>query len=126
VEAKVSQRVRKIRARLSGRAVNNDLLTEGKRNCALYFKAEAIMTSMSSSVLHRHEMTCNNQYVISQGQRYKLVRLDYSNSTSMMIPRDGYSCSQHRSTCATGAGESIRRKDEENIANLYRSMASGM
>ena len=126
VEAKVSRGVlKKYVPVFQERAVNNDLLAEGKRNLQNYFQSQGyyranvdVRSLTPSSDLETFE------YVISKGPRYKLVRLSFSGNRyfeddilreRMFIQTASFSMRHGRYS------EAFRRKDEESIANLYRS-----
>ncbi len=126
VEAKVSQRVmKKYVPVFQERAVNNDLLTEGKRNLSDYFQSKGyydVDVDIHSTPPRNGLETI--EYVISQGQRYKLERVSFAGNryfdqetlrerifmqpASFFMRHGRYS-------------EAFRRKDEEDIASLYRS-----
>lgn len=125
-EVKVSQRVLKRYLPIfQERAVDNDLLAEGARNLRDYFQSrgyfDAVVdfrTLMPENDLERIE------FAISRGPRYKLVSVQiignkyfdeetirermYLEPASFYLRRGRYS-------------EAFRKKDEQNIENLYRS-----
>jgi outer membrane protein insertion porin family len=126
VEAKVSKRVlRRYVPVFSERSVDNDLLVEGARNLRDYFQSKGYY---DVDVDFRIRPPVNDEetieYVISQGQRYKLAHLEIRGNTyfreedlrermfiqpaSFLMRRGRYS-------------EAFRKKDQENIANLYKS-----
>ena len=77
VEAKVSKRVlRRYVPIFQERAVDNDLLVEGARNLRDYFQSKGyydVDVDFRTRPLANDEQTI--EYVIAQGQRYKLTRL---------------------------------------------------
>ena len=126
VEAKVSQRVlRRYVPVFQERAVNNDLLTEGKRNLRDFFQSKGyydVDVDFRSSPPQNDIQTI--EYVISQGQRYKLVHVSLTGNKyfhddtlreRMFLQPASFNLRHGRYS------EAFRRKDEENIANLYRS-----
>ena len=107
-------------------AVNNDLLAEGKRNLSEYFQSKGYY---DVDVDIRSAPPANDletiEYVISQGARYKLVHLSFKGNRyfeddvlreRMFMHPAGLLTLRHGRY-----SEAFRRKDEENIANLYRS-----
>jgi len=126
VEANVSQRVLKRYVPVfQERAVNNDLLTEGKRNLRDYFQSKGyydVDVEFRSSPPQNDLQTI--EYVISQGQRYKLAHVSITGNKyfhddtlreRMFLQPAAFNLRHGRYS------EAFRRKDEENIANLYRS-----
>ena len=127
VEAKISHgALKKNIPVFQEHAVNNDLLAEGKRNLTEYFQSRGYY---DVDVDIRSMSPVNDlqtiDYVISEGPRYKLMHLSFKGNhyfrddalrvrmfmqpASFLILRHGrYS-------------EAFRRKDEENITDLYRS-----
>jgi outer membrane protein insertion porin family len=126
VEAKVSQRVLKRYVPVfQERTVDNDLLVEGKRNLSDYFQSKGYY---DVDVDFRVQPAQNDletiEYVISQGQRYKIVHVSIAGNKyfttdtireRMFIQPATFNMRRGRYS------EAFRRKDEENIANLYRS-----
>ncbi len=127
VEAKVSQRVlKKYVPVFQEHTVNNDLLTEGKRNLTSYFESKGyydvdvdVRTAPAANDLQTIE------YVISEGSRYKLVHVGfagnrYFNSDTlrerMFMQPAAFLTMRHGRY-----SEAFRRKDEESIASLYLS-----
>lgn len=126
VETKVSQRVLKRYVPVFEEGtVDNDLLSEGKRNLTDYFQSKGyydvdvqFRTQEQQSDMERIE------YVISRGQRYRLVKLTITGDNyfdldtlrermflapaSLFSPHGSYS-------------EAFVKKDEENIGLLYRA-----
>jgi outer membrane protein assembly complex protein YaeT len=126
VEAKVSQRVLKRYVPVfQERAVDNDLLVEGARNVRDYFQSRGYY---DVDVTFRTQPVVNDeqeiQYVISLGTRFRLVKISIAGNKyfdeetirermfmspgSLLSRRGRYS-------------EAFRKKDEENVSNLYRS-----
>jgi outer membrane protein assembly complex protein YaeT len=127
VEANVSKRVFKRYVPVfQEHTVDNDLLVEGKRNLRDYFQSQGYY---DADVDFRVQPPQNDletiEYVISRGQRYRLVRVTIAGNkyfdtdairermfmepASLLRQRHGrYS-------------EAFRRKDEENVSNLYKS-----
>ena len=107
------------------RAVNNDLLAEGKRNLRDYFQSKGyydVDVDIHSSPPENDLETI--EYVISRGQRYKLVHLSFTGNRyfdddtlreRMFMQPASFSMRHGRYS------EAFRRKDEENITNLYRA-----
>ncbi len=127
VETKVSRRVLKRYVPVfQERAVDDDLLETGKRNLQEYFQSKGYYdVSVAFQVQPVHDDQETVEYVISRGMRYKLVRVSVTGNhyfdtdsirermfiqpASLLILRHGrYS-------------EAFRRRDEESIANLYKS-----
>jgi outer membrane protein insertion porin family len=127
VEAKISHGALKKNVPVyQEHAVNNDLLAEGKRNLSDYFQSKGyydVDVDIRSAPPANDRETI--EYVISEGTRYKLTHLSFKGNhyfsddvlrermfmhpASFLVMRHGrYS-------------EAFRRKDEENITNLYRS-----
>jgi outer membrane protein insertion porin family len=126
VEAKVSHRMMKRYVPVfQENTVNNDLLTEGKRNLTSYFENKGyydvdvdVQTAPPVNDLQTIE------YVISQGPRYKLVHLafvgnhyfkDQTLRERMFLQPASFSMRHGRYS------EAFRHRDEQNIAVLYRS-----
>ena len=126
VEASVSKRVlKKYVPVFEEHAVDNDLLTEGERNLIDYFQSKGYY---DVDVTFHRQQPQNDletiQYAISRGPRYKLVKVSiagnhyfkpdtlrermYMQPASFTMRRGRYS-------------EAFQRKDEETIADLYRS-----
>jgi outer membrane protein insertion porin family len=126
VETKVSRRVlRRYVPVFQQRAVDNDLLVEGRRNLTSYFQSKGyydvevdIRTSQPEPDLEKIE------YAISRGQRYKLERISFSGATYF----DEYTLRERMflqpATFLMRHGrysDVFRRKDEDAIATLYRT-----
>jgi len=126
VEAKVSKRLLKRYVPIYREGtVDNDLLTEGKRNLQDYFQNQGYYdVDVQFRQLPPQDDKEQIEYVISRGQRYKLVHLAivgnkyfdadtirermFMEPASLRLRHGRYS-------------EAFRRKDEENIENLYRA-----
>jgi len=126
VETKVSQRVlRRYIPVFEESAVYNDLLVEGKRNLEDYFQSQGYY---DAEVDFRVQGPANDletiEYVISRGARYKLVHLTIEGNKYLRTP-----FIQERLFMQTSAlnlrhgrySEAFRRKDEQNIIDLYQS-----
>jgi outer membrane protein assembly complex protein YaeT len=126
LEAKVSDRVMKRYVPVyQERSVDNDLLVEGARNLRDYFQSvgyyDVDVTFRTLPVVNDEETI---EYVISLGTRYRLTSLKiagnryfseddirermYMTPAAFLSRRGRYS-------------EAFRKKDEENIGNLYRA-----
>jgi outer membrane protein insertion porin family len=127
VETKVSRRVLKRYVPVfQERAVDDDLLETGRRNLQEYFQSQGFYdVSVDFMVQPVHDDQETVEYAISRGMRYKLVRVTIAGNryfdtesirermfmqpASFLILRHGrYS-------------EAFQRRDEESIANLYKS-----
>jgi outer membrane protein assembly complex protein YaeT len=126
IEAKVSNSVLKRYVPIyQERAVDNDLLVEGARNLRDYFQSRGyydVDVTFRTSPVVDDEQTI--EYVISLGARFRLTSLKiagnkyfseddirermYMAPASFLMRRGRYS-------------EAFRKKDEENIVNLYRA-----
>ena len=126
IEAKVSKRVLKRYVPIfDERTVDNDLLVEGKRNLSEYFQSKGYYdVDVDFRILPPQNDLETVEYVISQGQRFKLVRVSISGNKyfnddtireRMFMQPSAFNLRRGRYS------EAFRRKDEENIANLYRS-----
>jgi outer membrane protein insertion porin family len=126
VEAKVSKRVLKRYVPVfQERAVDNDLLVEGARNLRDYFQSTGYY---DVGVDFRIRPPANDEeiieYVISQGQRYRLVHLAITGHR--YFSEDDL---RERMFMQTGSflarrgrySEAFRKKDQESIANLYKA-----
>jgi outer membrane protein insertion porin family len=105
--------------------VDNDLLTEGKRNLQDYFQSQGYYdVEVAFRELPRQDDMEQIEYVISRGQRFKLVHLALSGNKyfDTATLRDMMFISPASFMLRHGRySEAFRRKDEENIANLYRA-----
>lgn len=126
LETKASQRVLKryVPVFQEG-AVDNDLLTEGKRNLTDYFQSQGYYDAdVQFRVQQRSADLEEIEYVISRGQRFKLVRLtitgnhyfDLETIRERMFLAPASLVSRHGRY-----SEAFLRKDIENIDILYRS-----
>jgi outer membrane protein insertion porin family len=126
VETKLSKRILKRYVPIfDERTVDNDLLVEGKRNLKDYLQSQGYY---DADVDFRVQPVQNGEetieYVISRGQRFKLANLtvtgdkyfdsDTIRERMFMMP-SSFRIRHGRYS------EAFRRKDEENISNLYRS-----
>ena len=126
LEAKVSKSVLKRYVPIfQERTVDNDLLVEGKRNLSDYFQSRGYY---DVDVDFRVQPTQNDvetiEYVISQGQRYKLraVSIIGAKYFSLSTLRERMFMQPAAFNLRRGRySEAFRRKDEENIVNLYKS-----
>ena len=127
VEAKVSKRnLKKYVPVYAERHVDRDLLVEGARNLRDYFQRQGyfdVDVDFRQRQVSADEMLI--EYVISRGQRFKLVdvTLDghryFDRETlreRMFLEPAGLIRFRHGRY-----SEALRKKDEENIANLYMS-----
>ena len=125
-EAKVSKRVMKRYVPVfEERAVDNDLLAEGARNLRDYFQSRGYFdTVVDYRIVPPKDDVERIEFAIAQGPRYKLVHVElvgnkyfreetlrermFLEPATFYLRRGRYS-------------EAFRKKDEENIANLYRA-----
>lgn len=126
VEAKVSKRVLKRYVPVyDERAVDTDLLVEGRRNLEDYFQSQGYY---DVEVDFRVAPPANDletiEYVISKGERHKVARVEIAGNKyfdastiqeRMFITPAAFNLRRGRYS------EAFRRKDEENIAELYKS-----
>jgi len=124
VEAKMSKRVLKRYVPVfEERAVDNDLLVEGKRNLHDYLQSQGYY---DADVDFRVQPPQNGvetiEYVISRGPRHKLVMLSVMGNkyfdTDTIRERMFMEPASFRLRHGRYS-EVFRRKDEENITNLY-------
>jgi len=126
VETKVSKRVLKRYVPVFEEgAVYNDLLVEGKRNLEDYFQSQGYY---DAEVDFRVQPPANDletiEYVISRGSRYKLVHLEIQGNNYFRTPIIRERLFMQASAFNLRHGrysEAFRRKDEENITDLYQS-----
>src|SRR5579864_4076574 len=125
VEAKMSKRVLKRYVPVfEERAVDNDLLVEGKRNLHDYLQSQGYY---DADVDFRVQPPQNGvetiEYVISRGPRHKLVMLSVMGNkyfdTDTIRERMFMEPASFRLRHGRYS-EVFRRKDEENISDLYR------
>jgi outer membrane protein assembly complex protein YaeT len=126
-ETKVSRRVLKRYVPVfQERAVDDDLLQTGKRNLQEYFQSQGYYdVNVDFKVQPVHDDRETVEYAISRGMRYKLVRVSvtgnrYFDTDSirerMFMQPAGFLVLRHGRY-----SEAFRRRDEESIANLYKS-----
>ncbi|HZT36554.1 MAG TPA: outer membrane protein assembly factor BamA [Bryobacteraceae bacterium] len=127
IEAKVSGRaMRKYVPIYQERRVDNDLIVEGARNLANYFEAQGYY---DVDVKPRPNQLKDDQllieYAIAKGERHKLVEVNIEGNKyfdaetireRMFLEPAGFIRFRHGRY-----SRSMRAKDEENIANLYKS-----
>ncbi|HVW85121.1 MAG TPA: BamA/TamA family outer membrane protein [Bryobacteraceae bacterium] len=126
LEAKVSQRVLKRYVPIfQERAVDNDLLVEGRRNLTDYFQSQGYYdVDIEFRVLPQKNDEETIEYVIAKGERHKLVRVSTAGNRYF-----GTDTIRERMFMAPAAfnvrhgrySEAFRRKDEQNISELYKS-----
>jgi len=124
VEAKVSQRVMKRYVPVfQERTVDNDLLVEGARNLRDYFQSrgyyDADVTFRTQPVVNDEQSV---EYVISLGNRFKLVKLAIAGNKYFREDDLRERMFMMPAAFLLGRGrysEAFRKKDEENIGNLY-------
>jgi outer membrane protein insertion porin family len=127
VEAKVSRRVLKRYVPVfQERAVDDDLLETGRRNLREYFQSQGYYdVSVDFRQQPVHDDVETIEYAISRGTRYKLVKVaitgnHYFDTDSirerMFMQPAGFLVLRHGRY-----SEAFRRRDEENIENLYRA-----
>ena len=126
VETKLSKRVLKRYVPVfEENTVDNDLLVEGKRNLHDYLQSQGYYdVDVDFRVLPAQNDLETIEYVISRGQRYKLVHLEIAGNKyfdaetireRMFMQPASFRMRHGRYS------EAFRRKDEENVANLYRA-----
>jgi outer membrane protein insertion porin family len=128
VEAKVSKgKLKKYVPVYQAHRVDRDLLVEGARNLSDYFQTQGYY---DVDVAFRGENRVVNgvttiEYVISEGQRYKLVKVAIEGNKyfdaptlreRMFLQPAGFLRFRHGRY-----SEAFRTRDEENIANLYKA-----
>ncbi|MDQ2899893.1 MAG: hypothetical protein M3Y07_08850, partial [Acidobacteriota bacterium] len=126
VEAKVSKRVLKRYVPIfQEHAVYNDLLVEGKRNLSDYLQSQGYYdVDVDFRVLPVQKDVETIEYVIARGQRQKLVHVAITGNKYFKEDdiRERMFMEPASFTLRHGRySEVFRRKDEENIANLYKS-----
>lgn len=126
VEAKVSKRVLKRYVPIfQERAVYNDLLVEGARNLRDYFQSKGYYdVDVDFRVVPPQNDVETIEYVISQGPRQKLVHLEITGNRYFRAEDIRERMFMQPATFNIRNGrysEAFQRKDEENIANLYRA-----
>ncbi|HTW67905.1 MAG TPA: BamA/TamA family outer membrane protein [Bryobacteraceae bacterium] len=127
VETKVSRRVLKRYVPVfQEHTVDDDLLETGARNLREYFQGQGYYdASVDFRVQPVQDDVETIDYSISRGMRYKLVQVNitgnhYFDTESirelMFMEPAGFLINRHGRY-----SEAFRRKDEENVANLYRA-----
>jgi outer membrane protein assembly complex protein YaeT len=126
VEAKISDRVLKRYVPVfAERAVDTDLLVEGRRNLHDYLQSQGYY---DADVEFRVQPPVNDvetiQYVISKGQRYRMVHLEIKGNQyfdeetireRMFIAPAAFNLRRGRYS------DAFRRRDEASIAALYKA-----
>ena len=126
VEAKVAKRkLKKYVPIYQEGTVDNDLLMEGKRNLQDYFQNQGYYDAdVQFRELPPQDDKEQIEYVISRGERYKLVHLAITGNkyfdTDTIRERMFMAPASFRLRHGRYS-EAFRRKDEENIGNLYKS-----
>ena len=107
------------------RAVDNDLLVEGARNLRDYFQSKGYY---DVDVDFRTRPLVNDEeiieYVIAEGQRYKLTKLEITGNQYFSEDDIRERMFMEAATFMRRRGrysEAFRKKDEENISNLYKA-----
>ena len=126
VEAKVSRRVLKRYVPVfEEQTVDNDLLVEGKRNLSDYLQSRGYYdVDVDFRILPPQADLETIEYVISQGPRYKMTHLAISGNKYFNTETIRERMFMQPATFNLRRGrysEAFRRKDEENIASLYRA-----
>ena len=127
VEAKVSKRVlRRYVPVFQERAVDNDLLVEGARNLRDYFQSKGyfdVDVDFRTRTVSADERVI--EYAIARGQRYSLEEVFLKGANyfreedlreRMFLQAAGHVVMRHGRY-----SEAFRKKDEENIQNLYKA-----
>lgn len=126
VEAKVSKKLLKRYVPVyQERAVDPDLLLEGKRNLEDYFQSQGYYdVGVDFRVRGPEKGVETIEYAISKGTRRKIVHVDIAGNKyfdtrtireRMFIQPAAFNLRHGRYS------DAFRRKDEENIANLYKA-----
>ena len=126
LEVKVSSRVLKRYVPVyEEQAVDNDLLVEGARNLRDYFQSRGYY---DVDVVFRTQPVVNDEqaieYVISLGSRYRLAKLIVTGNRYFREEDIRERMFMTPATLLSRRGrysEAFRKKDEENISNLYRA-----
>ncbi len=126
VETKVSKRMLKRYVPVfEERAINNDLLVEGKRNLEDYFQSQGYYdVDVDFRVLPPANDVEKVEYMVSRGPRYKLLRrvIEGNHYFSTDVIRERLFMQPAAFNLRHGRySEAFRRKDEENITALYQS-----
>ncbi len=126
IEAKVSKRtLKKYVPVYDERAVDNDLLVEGVRNLKDYFQSQGYYdVDIDFRRQPLKDDTLEIDYVIARGERYKLVKVDIAGNkyfrTEDLRERMFLQPASFRMRHGRYS-EAFRKKDAENIENLYHS-----
>jgi outer membrane protein insertion porin family len=126
VETKVSKsKLKKYVPIYQEGTVDNDLLMEGKRNLQDYFQNQGYYDAeVEFRQLPPQDDLERIEYVISRGQRFKMAHLTLSGNkyfdTETIRERMFIAPASLRLRHGRYS-EAFRRKDEENITNLYRA-----
>ena len=106
-------------------AVDNDLLAEGKRNLIDYFQGRGYYdVDIDFRILPAQADLETIQYAISRGQRYKVAKVAITGSRYFKEDRIRERMYMEAASFTLRRGrysEAFQRKDEESIADLYRS-----
>jgi len=126
VEAKISRRkLKRYVPIFQERAVDNDLLVQGQRNLEDYFQSQGYYdVGVDFRIQHPDQNTETIQYIISKGRRYKVVRVDIIGNryfTGDMIRERMFIAPTAFNLRHGRYSEAFRKKDESNIAELYRA-----
>lgn len=126
LEAKISRRkLKRYVPIFQERTVDNDLLVQGQRNLEDYFQGQGYYdVGVDFRIEHPDQNTEVIQYVISRGQRYKVVRVDIVGNkyfTSEMIRERMFIAPTAFNLRHGRYSEAFRKKDEANIAELYKA-----
>ena len=126
VETKVSQKILKRYVPVFEEStVYNDLLVEGKRNLEDYLQSQGYYDAEVDFRVHGPANDLETiEYVISRGQRFKLVHIAIVGNKYFRTPQI-----QERLFMQTAAlnlrhgrySEAFRRKDEQNLTDLYQA-----
>ena len=126
LEAKMSKRVLKRYVPVfEENTVDNDLLVEGKRNIHDYLQSQGYYdVDVDFRVRPPENDVETIEYIISRGERYRLVHVAITGNNYF----DGETIRERMFMQAASFrlrhgrySEAFRRKDEENIADLYRA-----
>ena len=125
VEAKISRRkLKRYVPVFQEHAVDNDLLVQGQRNLEDYFQSQGYYDAgVDFRIEHPDQNTETIRYIISRGQRYKVVRVDIVGNkyfTSDMIRERMFIAPTAFNLRHGRYSEAFRKKDEANIAELYK------
>ncbi|HKD07337.1 MAG TPA: BamA/TamA family outer membrane protein [Bryobacteraceae bacterium] len=126
VEAKVSKRVLKRYVPVyDERAVDTDLLVEGRRNLEDYFQSKGYYdVEVDFRVRPPQNDLETIEYAISKGERHKVARVEIAGNKYFDTPtiRERMFITPASFNIRHGRySDAFRKKDEENIAELYKS-----